>query len=283
MYNLRYHVASLVAVFLALALGLVLGGLVVDRGALDSQRKALTEGLRADLDELSSENRDLRDSLRLQTSLADEAADRAIAGELEGRSVLLVMNAGRADGVSDIRQAVERAGGKLAIATLEAPELGLSDAAVAAAVKEGLGLAGTPELSSIASSLAAEWAQPGERPVTTALIDAGVLSLEELADDEAASAVVVTAAFDDRADQTALAVAEEMSQAGARAVGAEMIGRSSGVAQAAVDSGIGAVDTIGSAAGRWSLVRLLTGAPPRFYGLGEGADALYPPLPEPGQ
>ena len=31
MYNLRYHIASLAGVFLALALGLILGGLVVSQ------------------------------------------------------------------------------------------------------------------------------------------------------------------------------------------------------------------------------------------------------------
>ena len=43
MYNIRYHIASLVAVFLALALGLVLGGLVVQQGTFSKQQKALVE------------------------------------------------------------------------------------------------------------------------------------------------------------------------------------------------------------------------------------------------
>ena len=44
MYNIRYHIASLVAVFLALALGLVLGGLVVRQGGFDKQQKRHRRG-----------------------------------------------------------------------------------------------------------------------------------------------------------------------------------------------------------------------------------------------
>ena len=42
MYNVRYHIASLVSVFLALALGLVLGGLIVDKTPATSQSSLVT-------------------------------------------------------------------------------------------------------------------------------------------------------------------------------------------------------------------------------------------------
>jgi hypothetical protein len=45
MYNLRYHIVSLVAVFLALTVGLVLGTVVVERGVLTKQRAALVGDL----------------------------------------------------------------------------------------------------------------------------------------------------------------------------------------------------------------------------------------------
>ena len=52
MYNLRYHIASLVAVFLALAVGLLLGTVVVERGELDraadDARGGPADGLRRD-------------------------------------------------------------------------------------------------------------------------------------------------------------------------------------------------------------------------------------------
>ena len=60
MYNLRYHIASLVAVFLALSVGLVLGSIVVERGTLDEQREALVTSLQQEFTELNAENKLLK-------------------------------------------------------------------------------------------------------------------------------------------------------------------------------------------------------------------------------
>ena len=60
MYNLRYHIASLVAVFLALAIGLILGTVVGERGTLDKQQTTLVTSLQKDFTLLRTENADLK-------------------------------------------------------------------------------------------------------------------------------------------------------------------------------------------------------------------------------
>ena len=55
MYNVRYHIASLVSVFLALALGLVLGGLIVDKTPTTSQSSLVT-GLKQEFETLRADN-----------------------------------------------------------------------------------------------------------------------------------------------------------------------------------------------------------------------------------
>ena len=75
MINLRYHIVSLVAVFLALALGIVMGSTVIDKAIVDelrdrvdsvSDRAAKTDG----------ENRTLRGQLDVMRGFADEARDQ---------------------------------------------------------------------------------------------------------------------------------------------------------------------------------------------------------------
>jgi len=42
-----------------------------------------------------------------------------------------------------------------------------------------------------------------------------------------------------------------------------------------------ALDTLGTDIGAYTLVALLSGATPGYYGQGEAATAAYPPLPQP--
>ena len=89
MINFRYHLASLVAVFLALALGVVMGSTVVDR--------AIVSGLRSRIDRVESnaekrkaENDQLRSDLnRIQGSM-EAVAPWAVAGRLPGVPVAVV-------------------------------------------------------------------------------------------------------------------------------------------------------------------------------------------------
>ena len=71
MYNIRYHIASLVAVFLALALGLVLGGLVVRQGGFDQQQSAIVSGLQKDFTKLKRQNTTLKSDLAFEKAYAD--------------------------------------------------------------------------------------------------------------------------------------------------------------------------------------------------------------------
>jgi hypothetical protein len=81
MINFRFHIVSLIAVFLALGLGVVMGATVID--------EAIVDGLNARIDRVENEadaqqerNDALQDEVeRLQLFIADEYA---IAGRLEG-------------------------------------------------------------------------------------------------------------------------------------------------------------------------------------------------------
>ena len=79
MINFRFHIASLVAVFLALALGVVMGSTVVDR--------AIVESLRTQIDDVRGER--LRVTPHLYNDEADiEPADTAANAVTDGNTML---------------------------------------------------------------------------------------------------------------------------------------------------------------------------------------------------
>ena len=80
MINFRYHLVSLIAVFLALSLGIVLGVSVVDNGLVDTLRDQL-DGVQANSNAVRKEN----DALRSDLGRWDEFGDRGLPGLLEGR------------------------------------------------------------------------------------------------------------------------------------------------------------------------------------------------------
>ena len=106
MINFRYHVISLIAVFLALGIGIIMGTSVIDRAVVDRlERQQAT--LEADVDEVRSENNRLRGELRVERDaarlLAEEGAERLLDGSLADVPVLLLgVRGAEPDGVDGL-------------------------------------------------------------------------------------------------------------------------------------------------------------------------------------
>lgn len=98
MPDLRYHAVSLISVFLALAIGVLLGTAMADNGVLDEQLRAQVSGIRADLDgqrALISE-KDERIAALEERAAGDDAmlqgiSEAVISNRLEGTNVALVV------------------------------------------------------------------------------------------------------------------------------------------------------------------------------------------------
>ena len=113
MINFRYHVVSLIAVFLALGIGIIMGTAVIDRAVVD-RLETQQAGLQDDVDEVQAENNRLRGALREEREaaqqLAEEGAARLLDGELEGVPVLVVAARGAVDdGLDELVDLLDRA------------------------------------------------------------------------------------------------------------------------------------------------------------------------------
>lgn len=103
MINFRYHVVSLTAVFLALAIGLVVGTAALNGPVADSLKNTVT-ALRKDNQQLRDTVSSLQDEVNREEDFAAEAAPILLNGKLTGRRILiLTMPRGQdhADGVID--------------------------------------------------------------------------------------------------------------------------------------------------------------------------------------
>jgi hypothetical protein len=100
MINFRYHVVSLIAVFLALAIGVIMGSAVIDRAIVD-RLETQQAGLREDIREVEETNDQLRaenDELReAAAQLTEEGSQRLLTGALADVPVLVVASRGVED------------------------------------------------------------------------------------------------------------------------------------------------------------------------------------------
>jgi hypothetical protein len=280
-YNIRYHIASLVAVFLALALGLVLGGLVVRQGGFDKQQSAIVSGLQKDFNSLKKNNASLKDSLAFEKAYATQMTGAWVAGRLKDRSVLVITSTSKgADGDAAVA-AIKEAGGTAVVVKMSKPQFGLADKAVARAAQSVVGTSADLK-TAVPSTLASEWSQPDvARPLTEALQKAGAISVTGLAAGTAPAQVVDVAAFDGKPDALALDVAQAYAASGHYALGAQTPAVDTGVAAAAAARKLSAFDTLGTNAGRFTLVALFSGAEQGYYSLDTNATAQFPPVPVP--
>ena len=278
MYNLRYHIASLISVFLALALGLILGGLIVGTGEIDDQGNALVDSLRKEFTALREENALVKAEQERTEALSSAMVTAYVEGKLGGRTVVLITGAGRTDGEKAAQRAIEDAGGKVALVRLMHPQLGLDDPTTRSEVATLAGESDRP-LESLATSLAIEWfSKDSDRPLTKQLSKLGIIDVSGLETKNAAAGVIDLAAFEKRPDAAGIAIAAWAHDANVPAAGAQAPDGEEAVAAAAAARGISAFDTLGTQIGRYTAVALMYGAEPGNYGFAQGTDDLFPPV-----
>jgi hypothetical protein len=111
--SLRYHIVSLVAVFLALALGIAIGSTVLQEGTVSALR-VTSEEVRQRSEENRTENLTLKQELARLQSFGATVLPELVQGRLKDRPVVLVdtdkVDAGMRDSV---RKVLEDAGAKV--------------------------------------------------------------------------------------------------------------------------------------------------------------------------
>ncbi len=309
MIDFRYHLVSLIAVFLAIALGIVIGttqlnGPILDR--LETQVDALEQDKRALEDSTRTLQSDLDDSDEFETALAPALVDGALADT----GVLLVVASAKvdADDVEEVSALITQAGGNVTgqisltpAYTDPSSESSLLSYATGSGLPAGITLPDVDDAGQLIGSLLAQvlMVPPGgvaPDTVATSSVLAGLPALEVLTtDSESVSpaniALVLTAGEftgvqADERNETLIELLTALDAAGSGVVvaGDAAAAREDGLIGAVRDdvgtsAAVSTVDNIGSAAGRISTVLALraeTEGTSGAYGTGEDTQPVPP-------
>ena len=297
MFDLRYHLASLAAVFIALAVGILLG--VAISGKLSAADNAISHDR---IDQLN-------DQLKQANARADiisrrnDAAERLLeisypallGNRLEGKNIG-VLFAGPVDG--SIRSAIERtlsdsgAGSPVRLIAIDTP---VDATELDAALNGDQSLAqyaeGGDDFGSLGNALGREFAEGGGTPMWGAL-SSKLVQERSGASSPSLDGVVVVRSWgppeNPTAEQEAQARASEtlvdgllsgLQQSGIPVVGAETTSEQNSAIDLYRRQGISSIDDVETLAGRVALALLLAGGEPGHYGVKDSAsDGVAPPV-----
>ena len=180
MINFRYHLVSLTAVFLALAIGIAMGATVVDQATVKLLRSQL-DSVRTRANNTNTQNDVLRAEVSRWRRFADQG-DELVRGELAGGPpVLIVASHGVDHGTIDaLRRTLTTAGATVQGTVWFTAKLKLDKPEDAQALSTVLGATAKPDALRHAAlvSLAGAWAAGNGPGLLPALRDAGFVDFD---------------------------------------------------------------------------------------------------------
>jgi hypothetical protein len=287
-FDLRYHVASLAAVFVALVIGIFVGVGLSGRGFVNDAERA---NLQARIDDLSGE----RDRAVEQAAAADvrgealdDLAEKAypelVEGRLDGKAVGVVFVGSVDQGIAGtIRRAVNDAGGRVAL--IRALRMPLDADSVDEALESDRDLrtlAGPDRREQLGRELAQELVAGGPTPILRR-VAATLVEEQSGSAPTPLDAVVVARPARPQQGETQDFLAGlygGLASTAVPAVGVDVRGTRRGPLPTFRRRGLSTVEAVDEASGRVALVFLLAGARPGSYGIGpDASDGVLPDAP----
>lgn len=263
MPDLRYHLISLISVFLALAIGILLGVAMADRGVISDQLQVEITKIRNQLGDQRGQIGKLQEQTTEDNNVSEKMSETMIANKLVGRNVALVAGPwAQDDAVRSVESAISDSGANIT-SNIRLPEPDPNDATTieitgetttttesvytdeTRRVMEGAGNAGTPDTVVLVG---------GGRPPK----DAPNGSKRILRDSEKA-------------------MIETWLGNGLSVVGAESSNAGRSEIQLFKDAGVSSVDNVDQPAGRAAIVVIADTGADGSYGTKASASDLFPP------
>lgn len=317
MIDFRYHLVSIVSIFMALAVGIVLGAGPLKGQIGDTLTQEVTQ-LREDRSALRTELDAARKAGASRDEFTADARARLVGGTLSGGTVALVVLPGAdADDVKEIADTITASGATVVSRTTvedawvpDDNDASSSQSKLATELRRSLGLPSAAPSDSaplddvlgaaLVSTSGGAVTDAGKRALD-ALTGANLIDVDSADLQRAGNAVLVgglikgdVAADRDRAANRLAGLAAALDRAGKGAVLASDVGVSgfagaSSVVRAArgdatTARNLSTVDDISLPLGQVSVAYALAqqnGGGVGQYGLGDGVSAAYPPIPAP--
>ncbi len=286
MFDFRYHVASLAAVFVALVIGILVGVGLSGRGFVNDAERSVLQG---QIDDLRTQRDAVADALgdaELRGIALDDYSESTypnlVRGRLRDRSVAVLFVGSVDQGISTaIRRAVRDAGGS--IARVRAVGMPLDPVAVARSLLpvDRREYVAQGRWEALGKALGAEYVSGGPTPLWDALTEAVVIEQAGASRRPADGLVIARPARPQNGISKAFlsGLYQGLAGAGEPAVGVETAAAEISAVPAFRRGGLSTVDSVESAAGRLAVILLLAGGRPGSYGVEDTAvDGVLPPV-----
>jgi hypothetical protein len=275
MFDLRYHVASLAAVFLALIIGILVGvGIASQTTVEESERRVLEQriaDLQRDVDAARGDARLLRQQQEAGTSYIEQSYPVVMNGRLRGiRVAMLFVGPVVPEIEAAVVQTLEDASGPAPVRK-RALELPVDAQAIRGALPTEFA---DLSIDEVGRRLGRELVSGGETPLWDAL---DTVIAEEVSGGSAreVDAVVV---YSGTKTELERGIYAGVSATGAPLVGVERTDENPSRILGYRQLGLSTVDSIDSQVGRVALAVLLADGEEGRYGLKPTADAVVPPM-----
>jgi hypothetical protein len=293
MFDFRYHVASLAAVFIALAVGILVGAAI--SGKLGQAEDALTkekiQSLSDQLSLLRSQKQSVERRGQAATQLLEAAYPALMDQRLAGRG-FAVLFVGPVNG--DVRSAVERtladgdSGSPVRLVALDTP---IDPQSLDERLQANEDLAhfaqGGDEFGDLGQTLGRELVDGNGTPTWSVLSGELVQERSGASSATVNGVVVVRSWTPDEATKQQAQATESLFEgllSGMGSTGVPVVGvETTSTTETSVDvysrAGASSVDDVDTMFGRLTLALLLAGGPPGHYGLKDSAsDGVAPPI-----
>jgi hypothetical protein len=292
MINWRYHIMSIIAVFLALGVGITIGISLAEDGTITLGQESLVDDIRKDINEVRSKNTALNAERSTDLRYQDNTFPYLVAGRLQGEKIALVTSSSISDETRrSISSSIQTAGGQVVSTTVidssfDADEV-ITQSSQSLQQYPRLSVIDETNMESIlGSQLALEVAAANPPVALTALQDTLVDSISGNYDLQADSVLLLTRADDNYSPYYTGLEREfilNLKANGFVVIGGETTDAPRSEVPMFIAMGIPSADNINSRIGQLSLIYALAGERDT-YGIKPTSDMLIPilriPVPE---
>lgn len=284
MFDFRYHVASLAAVFLALVVGIVVGVGISGKGIIKDSERQLFQNqinvLTAQVQAAEKESSSLKAQQKAAQAFVSAVYQPLMSDRLRG-SRLTVLVVGTAGGRThkSVDRAIADGGGLDSLRVLRVP---IDPEAIRRALNAKRGLAkttGNDWLPDLGRALAQELVAGGKTPLWDRL--SGQLVSEQQGRLRPTDGVVVLRTAQPQRGATARFLGglyAGLGEAAVPAVGVETTDARPSTVAVWDKAGLSSVDDVETPVGKLALAVLLSGGERGLYGVKKSASALLPPV-----
>jgi hypothetical protein len=286
MFDLRYHVASLAAVFLALIIGILVG--VGISGPVDNQKTKFLEAQVAkyqrQLDQTASQSSVNAREEQAALAYINETYPVLARNRLRGKQIAVVFVGPVKEGIrsSVNRLFLDSGAQQLRLRALNVPIEGRQLDASLRGQPAAAGLRGRKNVEELGRALGQELALGGDTPLWDTLGEA-LANDRQGPNKPPADGVVVVRTADPQRGATSrflLGLYSGLGDAAVPAVGVEQTDAAAPATKAFAQAGLSSVDDVDTVVGRLATVLLLAGASTGQYGVKDSAtNGALPPWP----